>query len=173
MTERKFLFVNLLFISICLNITEAHSKAVSQSVNPAGPTTLVYVSKEHDQITVKIWTHTFDIGSPNSQIPDRRTTNCTYSRYPCRLVDDMSFSVNVKDIFVPRSVFSDLSDIESSSLSGYDNNFTLSLACGDASEASVVLIEFNKMRILKRIIEMPGSHYVLQNTTYFAQPTLN
>jgi hypothetical protein len=97
---------------------------VSVPVSAAGDTSLSIVSGGHDQATVTIETHKVDIGKPSDPEPDKPTTSCTYSRYPCTLVDRIDFSGNEKPVFLARSVFADLSDIDSASLSAAGRVFS-------------------------------------------------
>jgi hypothetical protein len=125
------------------------------------------------QARVSIKTHIVNIGVPQDALPKQRTSNCTYSRYPCSLVDRIDFSVDGKNVFAARSVFADLADIEGAGLKNDGNDFILSLKCGDASEAYNVTIRFNSTQVLDRKISDPRTGYVLQETRYSPLELLN
>jgi hypothetical protein len=88
-----------------------------------------------DKVTVKISVHEADIGKPGDEWPKKRLTNCTYTRYPCSLVDLIEVSINGEALFVGRSVFADLADISDATVAKKKGRFVLTLHGGDASEA--------------------------------------
>jgi hypothetical protein len=74
-------------------------------------------------------------------------TNCTYSRYPCSIVDGVDIVVNGSSLFVPRSAFSDLADLIDAELKVGGKNHVLRLGGGDASDTYVATIEFDAARV--------------------------
>jgi hypothetical protein len=151
----------------------AYAVNTSVSVSATGNTRLSAVSAEQEKAIVTIETHTLDIGKPSDPVPNKPETNCTYSRYPCSLVDRIDFSVDGKAVFTARSVFADISDINSASLSVVGQVFILSLKCGDASESYEATIKFDDGQVLERTITLPGTGYVMQETKYFTMPSMN
>ena len=153
----------LLTLTIGLGFGLASSESVS--VKAAGITELSATSSDNLQAIVTIETHIVDIGKPSDPVPEKPRTNCTYSRYPCSLVDRFDFSINGDPVFVARSVFADLSDINDASLVAENGTFILKLQCGDASEAYEVTITFNKSQVLERSVSAFG--HISATTKYF------
>ena len=118
-------------------------------------------------IQAKIATHEIAIGQPSDGRPEVIRSNCTYSRYPCSIVDHIDISVNGKSIFVPRSVFSDLADLNWAEIRVNKNSATLILDGGDASESYTLKIFFDAQRVKSRILIAGEFGDVLQQTTYF------
>jgi hypothetical protein len=153
---------------ICAHCVYAH--AAETKIEGAGQT-VVSDRIDTDKITVRLKTHTVDIGRPTDGVPKERSSNCTYSRYPCSLVDNVTISINDKPLFIPRSVFSDLADLNTASLKNSQRGIVLTFIAGDASEAYVVEITFNAKQVLQRKLfdaEFPAN--VWQETVYTFKP---
>jgi hypothetical protein len=105
-------------------------------------------------IDVEVTTHEMQIGKPSDPRPDvfDSTSSCTYSRYPCSIVDHIGIKVNGNRVFVPRSVFCDLADLGTAEIVESRKGFVLSLEGGDASEAYVVKIWFDAGSVNRRIL---------------------
>jgi hypothetical protein len=119
-------------------------------------------------VQIKISTHELQIGKPSDERPAVIQTNCTYSRYPCTLVDRIDIIVNGSPLFVPRSVFADLADLKKASLVKLNEKKSLlRLDGGDGSDGFIVNIEFDASRVLRRTLS-PGSmpDKPLQETVY-------
>lgn len=124
-------------------------------------------------VMAKILTHEIDIGVPSDPLPTTRTTNCTYSRYPCSSVDNIEISVNGTPLFVGRSVYADLADVGVMSLHQKKRNtFVLVLDGGDASEVYSVEIVFDKKIVRQRIFKIDQGA-VMQKTYYFPSPEMD
>jgi hypothetical protein len=143
----------------------ASSLPYQDSVNPNGET-IIQMKRVNVDVTVEIFTHEIAIAGPNVPAPFDRVTNCTYSRYPCSLVDRVSISFNGIPLYVPRSVFADLADVDTGQIIKLKDSFEISLDCGDASESTIVKIYFDKNRVKSRAVLDPGSGYVMQETSY-------
>jgi hypothetical protein len=68
----------------------------------------------------------------------------------------------------PRSVFSDLTDLDKAEVEKSPNGYILTLRGGDASEGYLVKIEFDAMRVRRRSVftgEEPDK--LVQETTYY------
>ncbi len=119
------------------------------------------------RVQVKIRTHEVDIGKPSDARPLVVSSSCTYSRYPCSVVDGLSITVNGSPIFVPRSAFCDLADLNKAEIDEKGNQLSLTLYGGDASESFVLKIDFDADQIKKRILYSATSLQTpLQETTY-------
>lgn len=97
-------------------------------------------------------------------------TPCTGSRVPCTVVDEVAIRIGDASIFVPRSVFSDLSDVTRARITTAGDEASLSLFGGDASESYIVRILFNSTRVERRTLSSrtePNSP--LQETKYYQQ----
>ena len=95
-------------------------------------------------------THEVQIGKPSDKRPDVIRSACTYSKYPCSIVDYIDVSVNGTPIIVPHSVFCDLTDLNTAEVRANKNISVLILTGGDASESYIVKIEFDKDRVKRR-----------------------
>jgi hypothetical protein len=118
------------------------------------------------QLQVKIRTHEIQNGTADNPVmpPD---TACTMSRIPCSAVDALELTVAGKSIFVPRSVFADLADVNDAKLVVQKNTCELLLTGGDASESYIVKVVFNRQRVTYRSLtsgEFP--EHPLQETVY-------
>ena len=72
-----------------------------------------------------------------------------------------------KSVFIPRSVFADLSDVNDAKLIMQKGAYVLLLTGGDASESYIVKIGFNSQRVTYRSVtsgEFP--QHPLQETFY-------
>lgn len=119
-------------------------------VAPNGETIIAGKSAKLN-VQVTIGTHEVDIGKPSDEWPEISRSSCTYSRYPCSIVDYIDILVNNQKILVPRSVFCDLSDINKAEVKIGQKKAILLLSGGDASESYVVKIEFDSKRVRRKI----------------------
>lgn len=163
----------LVYFGVSYSKTEfAFAENAFSPVRASGETTLT-ATADMVRASVSITTHTLNIGVPQDEPPQIRASNCTYSRYPCSLVDRIAFSVDGKNVFAARSVFADLADIDRANLTSNGGDFILSLECGDASEAYNVTIRFNGIQVQVRKISDPSNGYVLQETRYSPLKVMN
>jgi len=117
---------------------------------------------------IKIITHEKDIGKPSDGWPKKRLTSCTYSRYPCSLVDSIGIIVNDKELFLPRSIYSDLADISTAEISMKQGQFILTLRVGDASESYTTKIYFDNIKVHKRKVFNNFDGQLMQETIYYS-----
>ncbi len=99
---------------------------------------------------VRIRTHRVRIGKPSDSPPALRENSCTYSVFPCSLVDQVEIRINGQDLFVPRSLFCGIADLGTAEIQASGKHGVLTLHGGDASESFVVKIEFDESRLLKK-----------------------
>jgi hypothetical protein len=153
-----------------ISIIGVHAKAVERtSIAPNGETAIV-ASSTKVSVRVQIRTHEVEIGEPSEKRPDVIRSSCTYSRYPCSIVDGIDILVNGKPIIVPRSVFCDLADLNTAEIRIEQKESILTLNGGDASESYIVKIEFDAERVKRRCLSSsmaPGK--LLQETIYSLQ----
>lgn len=114
--------------------------------------TVVVAKSAKFSVQAKIATHERQIGQPSDQEPDVIRSSCTHSRYPCSIVDAIDIAVNDKSIFVPRSVFCDLADLNTAQIQIGQKESTLTLKGGDASESYIVKIFFDGGRVNRRVV---------------------
>jgi len=125
-------------------------------------------------VTVKITTHKLDIGADTQVPPQQRSTNCTYSRFPCSLVDDVEIFVGLEPLFVARSVYSDLADLVEARISEPKPKlYVLSMKGGDGAEGYMARVTFDRSRVRLREIMDTATGKIRQRTTYLPQPSLN
>lgn len=117
-------------------------------------------------IQVKIRTHELPNGTADKPVkpPD---SVCTMSRIPCSVIDGLEIAVAGEPVFVPRSVFADLADVNDAKLVIRKGGYVLFLTGGDASESYVLKVVFNRKRVTFRSLtsgEFPD--HPLQETIY-------
>ena len=115
-----------------------------------GETNIVAKSANFN-VQVKIKTHEVQIGKPSDKRPDVIRSSCTYSEYPCSVLDYLDIFVNEKRIFVPRSAYCDLADLNTGEVKIESKKGILTLTGGDASESYIVKIEFDQERVNRRV----------------------
>ena len=115
--------------------------------------TLLVSSDANSKVQVKIHTHEVQIGKPSDGRPAVVTSNCTYSRYPCSVVDRIEIVVNGHALFVPRSVFCDLADLNTAEIDVNKRSSVLRIEGGDAAESFILKIEFDAKHIERRTLE--------------------
>lgn len=114
--------------------------------------THIALSSGKTNVQVVIKTHEVQIGKPSDPRPGIIESNCTYSRYPCSVVDFIGITVNGVRLFVPRSAFADLADLNLGKIEASKMGWVLTLTGGDASESYVVKIEFDTNGVNKRTV---------------------
>jgi len=160
------LFVVFAILIICVSESYAETAIKQTTVKSAGET-IVAAQFPGLAVQIKIGAHEVTIGKPSDGRPEAIRSNCTYSRYPCSIVDYLDISVNGKPVFVPRSVFSDLADLNTAEIRRDGNGAELTLNGGDASESYTIEILLNKAFIKSRTLIDGESGKTLQKTNYF------
>ncbi len=92
--------------------------------------------------------------APNSVSgsPAQSFVQCTSSRIPCSLTAQIKLFEGSNEVFVPRVAYADLGDISNVELTMDNGLFVLTIKGGDASEAYIAKLEFNKERVVKRLL---------------------
>jgi hypothetical protein len=144
----------------------AYADPASVSVKPRGDTELAVTVGKLTAL-VRIKTHEMQIGKPSEGRPEVIQSNCTYSKYPCSIVDRIDIFVNGTALFVPRSAFCDLADLNRAEIHIDEKGSKLMLAGGDGAEGFVVKIEFDATRVKRRTLAGGESGGQLsEDTTY-------
>lgn len=123
-------------------------------------------------IRITITTRQIDIG-PQQALPAERKNNCTYSSFPCSQVSSLRIWVKGTNLFVPRSVFADCTDIGNMRLTTEAGIYILTLTGGDASETYSVKVFFTADQVKKREVYDLESGTMRQSTTYMPPPVLD
>jgi len=121
------------------------------------------------RVTIRILTREIAINKLGHAIKSESSSRCTLSKYPCSVVVSFNIRVGGNDLFIPRSLFCDLSDINNIEIMMYKNEAKLKVLGGDASESYVVNIIFDSNEVKSRSFASamaPGEH--LQDTVYHA-----
>lgn len=118
-------------------------------VAPNGETTLSAVLGTK-RVEVGFRTATVQISL--GKMGKNKFVQCTYSRVPCSLTEQIRLQVGGNDVFIPRSAYADLGDISTAQLTTHADLVTLTIHGGDASESYIAELIFNKQRLLERKI---------------------
>lgn len=140
------------------------------AVAPSG-TTHITGRLAGSRLRAVVTTHIVAIGRPDIEPPAVSNTNCTYSRYPCSVVDRIDIFVDGQAIAVPRSVFADLADLNRGNFNlASGNRLMLTFDGGDASAGYKLDIAFIKERVLSRKRSVGEFPEDFETTTYVAAP---
>lgn len=158
----------LLSVVLCFAISSISAANAVETfyIAPQGQTHFCAVV-EGDRVSVKVLTHAVHIKRlKNGQVPDKSSA-CTYSKFPCSMVDYVEIHVGDGELIVPRSVFADLADLSAASIGRRkDGEFVLVLKGGDASEAYEVDVVFDKKMIKRRMLLSSEMGGVMEETIY-------
>ena len=150
---------------ICLLLIQcSHMLAQNHAskINSNGETTVSVVVAKAKLIAL-FQTSSVEV-SNDDKIP--RLPQCTYSRVPCVIVRQLKIFVNGVEVFIPRSVYADLGDLQSAEFSQKDGLYTLTLTGGDASESYIARIAFDKQIRERRLYSAEDRAHALETTRY-------
>jgi hypothetical protein len=157
------------FIILCVFLSFRFPACAADSVKSNGETLLVKAFGKF-KVQIRIRTHEIIIGKPSDKRPDKTESSCTYSRYPCSMVDSLEISVNGAPLFVPRSSFCSFSDLNFIELELIREELVLVLKGGDASESYVGRIVFDQDRIIRKNVSSAlAPNSILEETRYMKQ----
>lgn len=164
MNPMKMLWITLV---LCCQFCFAQSRG--SKVTPSGETRVSAVlGKTKAEATFR--TSTVQISGAEEK--NRRFAQCTYSRIPCSLTEQVRVRIDGSDVFIPRSAYADLGDITSAELAGSDNRVTLTIRGGDASESYVAKLLFGKDGLAeRRLYSGEDEQHPLQVTHYYQVST--
>lgn len=80
----------------------------------------------------------------------------------------VSIKVDGVSVFVPKSVYSDLSEVDEARLSVRKGTGVLNLARGDTSESTTTMITFDQERVLERFVFGANQSELLEHTNYYS-----
>jgi hypothetical protein len=154
----------LLIFAFAADLTIAAPLAVTLASHGK---TIVTATANNFSVQVKISTHEEQIGKPSDPRPKVNNSNCTYSKYPCSIVDRLDIIVNGVSLFVPRSAFCDLADLNNAVVTVGKGGGLLRLEGGDGAEGFIVNIEFDSSHVKHRTLASGESAgQLLQDTRY-------
>jgi hypothetical protein len=140
-----------LIVGVLISIGGANAAPRAKSVAAQGETRLAAMVGK-TKVTVEIETHEIQIGQPGDKRPAINRSTCSYSRYPCSLVDHLTIAINDLQLDVPQSAFCGLSDLNKAEIKPEKKGSVLILYGGDASESYVVKIEFDATGVKRRAL---------------------
>jgi hypothetical protein len=165
MISRHKILVSAILM-LATSVAIAAKKDDSIAVAPQGETELV-TKLGSLNVQARIRAHQVETGQKQSTDGNLA---CTYSRSPCSVVDQLSISVNGKSLFIPKSLFLDVADINRMEAKRRGGDLYLMVHGGDASESYNLKIIFDGERIKQRILASALSpDEILQETTYYRQ----
>ena len=138
----------LMVISFLLACS-AHADGASGQPTPIAPQGLTSLEAGSGKSKVRVTIATYEGGV--NEAPARRIRTLTAASH-VSLVQDMEIRVGDRRLFVPLSVFSDLTDLRGGILRVGAKILVLTLSGGDASESYVVTVEFDRERVRRRTL---------------------
>ena len=123
----------------------AQSHAVK--IAPSGTTT---ISAAFGRMKVKAEFRTATVQISIGEASKRKFVQCTYSITPCSLTERVRLQIDGKGVVFPDSAYSDLGDITTAQLTTKAGLVILIIRGGDASEAYIADLMFNRDRLLER-----------------------
>jgi len=132
----KMILISSLWI--CVILFGAYTVAAEKptAISPKGNTIITASSKEM-KIKVEIETHVLEVSKKKLY---ENKIRCGSGQSSCGVVDFLRIIVNGKSIIVPRSVYCDLSDLNTAEIKIRSKGAMLVLEGGDASENYIVKI---------------------------------
>ncbi len=144
MKLRPFVITStVLLCQACL--AQQHPTPVSSN----GTTTVTMSVKGKE---LKALIQTMVVPKMASSSSEEHFAQCTSSRTPCVLTSQIKLLDGTSEVFVPRGAYADLGDIFSAELTMSNGLFVLTIRGGDASEAYIAKLEFNKDRVIRRTL---------------------
>lgn len=140
------LFAIAAMVLLCQScLAQIHPTTVASS-----GTTTVTMSVNGKELKALIQTMVVPKTAPSS--PEEHFAQCTSSRTPCVLTSQIKVLDGANEVFVPKGAYADLGDIFTAELTMSKGLFVLTLRGGDASEAYIAKLEFNKDRVIRRTL---------------------
>ncbi|MGC2637451.1 MAG: hypothetical protein WA294_09755 [Acidobacteriaceae bacterium] len=118
-----------------------------QRIAPDGNTELSGVI---DATRVRVTFRTSTLPIPANDPDHRRFVQCTYSRVPCSLTEDIRIFADGSEVIVPKAAYADLGDIATAELTTKHGHMVLTIQGGDASESYIAQLTFNRQRVYER-----------------------
>jgi hypothetical protein len=152
-------------LSLLLLMVSSLAKS-AEPILPNGRSVIVEAMGEQ-VARVEFITRTVNIGTPASVRHSAAAANCTFSRFPCSVLDSLVLSLDGHKLFVPRSAFCGLSDLRTAALIQQDKSIVLIMQGADASEAYILKIIFDKSGVQSRSLFAASEPEVALETTQY------
>lgn len=143
--KSKLIVVSFTLVACSTGFSQSRPSKILPSGN-----TLVSASLRGNEFRALFRTSLAPISTSTS--PEQNFAQCTSSRVPCSLTAEIKLFATSREVFVPRSAYADLGDISNAELTTSNRLFVLTIRGGDASEAYIAKIEFNRERVLRRLL---------------------
>ena len=147
--------VKIILLCLLMAVPGASSAAAEVKVAVSGRTVVLDSSGK------------FEAAIYTKQADSPEQNGCSGSRNPCSLVTDLRIFIKRDEVFVPRSVFSDLSDLRSANVIERGAHYLLVFSGGDGAESYIVKIYISRA-VEQRVMISPLTSSVLQRTQYFS-----
>lgn len=160
MNMSKMIWITLF---VCCQFCFAQSRG--SKVAPSGETT---ISAALGKTKVEALFRTSTVQISGTEEKNRRFAQCTYSRIPCILTEQVRVLIDGGEVFIPRSAYSDLGDISTAEWSTSDGRKMLTIHGGDASESYIAKLLFGKGRLSeRRLYSGEDAEHPLEVSHYF------
>lgn len=161
--------IKMLWITLVLCCQFCLAQSRGSRVTPSGETR---VSAVLGKIKAEATFRTSTVQISGTEEKNRRFAQCTYSRIPCSLTEQVRVLIDGNEVFIPRSAYADLGDITSAEFATTDNQVTLTIRGGDASESYVAKLLFRKDGLAeRRLYSGEDDQHPLQVTHYYQVST--
>jgi hypothetical protein len=145
--------------------TYVSSGIAQQSNTPIKAVGLTTITRTEGRLRVQATFQTFQL---DPSVRAHHFSQCTGSKIPCSLTEELSILVDGKKIFVPRSCYADLGDINSAAIDFANGNVLLIVSGGDASESYIAKFIFHDLALQQReLYSGEDSNHPLEITHYY------
>lgn len=110
------------------------------------------VTSKNVEVSVRIRTHETQVPPKTGNDPYDQRSSCTGTRTPDSAVDSIRIMVNGRDVFIWRSVFCDLADLNTAGVVIGERASTLTLTGGDGAENHIVKFELDKESVSRKTL---------------------
>lgn len=151
----------LLFLLMSCSLAES-----AEAIFPNGRS-VISETMGGQSVRVELFTRTVNIGSPAAMRHSAASAACTFSRFPCNVLDSLVLTLDGHKISVPRSAFCGVSDLRSAAVVHQNKNLVLIMEGADASEAYILKISFDKSGVQTRILFAASEPELALETTQY------
>jgi len=156
----------ILLASVCIQFGIAQEIGTKISTNGE---TILSKNFGKTKVVAKFLTSIIEIKPLKNENDKRHFVQCTYSRIPCSLTENISVEIDGKLVIVPINAYSDLGDINEAHWSINKGNLMLIITGGDASESFIAKLIFNKRRLTERRLYSGEDQYRPLEISYYYQ----
>lgn len=149
-TALRVVFIIMLALFLSSNL------AISQEINQAGKTEVIFNSNNNK---IRVLIKSVKVSTPPS-------ISQFYEKKNVSIIEMLTISVNGSNIFVPRSVFTDLFEANKASIKEEKKGFVLILSGADGSESYEIRVYFDKQKVSRRTLSAGENETITQDTHY-------